>query len=185
MEYWWKRRSGAKSSNHFCLTVVMIAIVGITTGIFVPILKRNSFEVSSNGNNGDLDSTQRVETIKKLELVSSLDDLNSEGSPQHSALMWIVEEDILSTIDGGNNEEEQFGKLLTRYVLAVFYYSLGGHNWVMSEGWLEPQLEVCDWQFVNCTGEEIQTVQGIEVVSGNNLQGSLPSELQHLPRLGE
>jgi hypothetical protein len=181
---WWKRRSSATCLNQVFLAVVMIAIVGIIAGISVPILKRNSSEASSNGNNNDLDSTQRLDTIKKLALFSSLDDLNSEGSPQHSALMWIVEEDILS-IDGGNDEEEKLGKLLTRYVLAVFYYSLGGHNWAMSGGWLEPQLEVCDWQFVNCTGEEIQTVQAIEVVFGNNLQGPLPSELQHLPRLGE
>jgi competence protein ComGC len=86
---------------------VIIVIVGITTGIFVPILMRNLSEASSNGNNGDLDSrAQCVETIKKLELVSSLDELNSEGSPYHSALMCIVEEDIQSPIDGGNNEKE-------------------------------------------------------------------------------
>jgi hypothetical protein len=180
------KRSGRKGSNYTYLALVLIAIAAVTIGITVPLLKKdNSPEAMVPvEDQDDVDSQRLAEAISKLAIASSLDDLDSQGSPQHSALMWLVTEDKLSAIDG-NNSEEQDRNLLTRYVLAVFYYSLGGQSWVTSEGWIEPEVEACDWQFINCTLNEMEHVTAIHVESRNGLQGVLPSELQHLPRLGE
>jgi hypothetical protein len=67
------------------------------------------------------------------------------------------------------------------YVLNVLYLSLGGEDWVEHKGWLEANdgCTPCCFSGVTCDGE---TVIAIEL-EGNNLRGTLPSELSLLKSL--
>jgi hypothetical protein len=172
----WEKSGGFGSRRYFLLLAV-IAVVCIGVGVAVPLLNKGSPKESTK-------NVIPVETTQKLETISALEDLNTEGSPQRDALIWIAGGDKLSEIDE-EIEGEDLDRLVTRYVLAVFYYSLEGQNWIASDGWLDPQKEVCEWKFIDCIGNETKTVQAIEVSSRNNLKGVLPSELQHLSDLRE
>ena len=117
--------------------------------------------------------------------ISSAKSLDDPASPQYSAFSWIVRLDNATASSVETNEEVQ--TLVTRYILAVFYYSLQGPSWLASNGWLE-QIDQCMWQYITCvnssvvsidTGGRIGTIGG-----GSNLHGSLPSEIQHLESLG-
>ena len=79
------------------------------------------------------------------------------------------------------SDEAELSNLKARYVLAVFYHSLGGPRWLRNQNWLDGNTEICDWEFIACNdgGEAIT----IGPISNNNLRGQIPSELQHLSKL--
>lgn len=57
--------------------------------------------------------------------------------------------------------------------LERFYQQFNGHEWHNNEGWLDPDVDPCDWHGVNCgswAGDfGIRTL----MLAGNNLQGNL------------
>src|SRR5690625_2557138 len=65
-----------------------------------------------------------------------------------------------------------------RGFLVDLYNTLGGEQWIASEGWLEPATDWCDWQGVECIygadgGPETFSLN----LSGNNLRGGIAPEL--------
>jgi hypothetical protein len=107
--------------------------------------------------------------------ISSAEALEDTSSPQYRALRWIADKDTVADV----NDVEQ---LKARYILAVFYYSLGGPGWLDADSWLETEVGVgvCDWDRVECDSDMVISIGQ----KGVNLQGEIPSELQHLPMLG-
>ena len=57
-----------------------------------------------------------------LEVVSDPDDLNTPGTPQNSAMEWLINLDPAYTCPHDP-------LLVQRYVMAVFYYSTEGADW--------------------------------------------------------
>lgn len=78
------------------------------------------------------------------------------NSPQYQAALWAIEEDPLSL-------ELEDPRLLNRYVLATFYFSTNGDEWLQcgrestlcddSGEWLSDSSE-CYWFGISCVDEE-------------------------------
>jgi hypothetical protein len=107
--------------------------------------------------------------------VSSEDALNKKGSPQKKAFLWVT----TSPLQPGTDDDAQ---IIQRYVLAVLYYATNGDGWTNKEGWLGSSNE-CDWLNVGCN-----VTSGVVTdltPYGNNLVGSIPSEVGSLDSLGK
>jgi hypothetical protein len=77
--------------------------------------------------------------------VSDFTALATSGTPQFRAAVWMAEQ------DGANEAVPTVGimsltgyKYMTRYVMAVFFYSTGGINWEDPLGFMT-EKNVCDW----------------------------------------
>jgi len=136
-------------------------------------------------------NTQANSSARKQEIESFLLDknltqsfaLDDPGSPQHKAVLFLASEDF-------DNSELSDEKLTERYALTVFYYATGGPTWRYKMNFLEP-TDACLWHsfFMNSKNDDItqegaicdtdKRVRALEIPT-NNLQGSLPNELQHL-----
>ena len=83
----------------------------------------------------------RISTINKL-IGSVSPDISKPGSPQNTALNWILYgDDQKLTVNDTT--------IIQRFVLAVFYYSLGGDSWATTSSWLTPKSE-CDFSGIVC-----------------------------------
>jgi hypothetical protein len=76
--------------------------------------------------------------------ISNRDYIDDETSPQFQAALWISDLDKLAYAIPDSHLSPDYSEFVQRYVLAVFYFSTGGNNWV------EPQLfmkeeHVCAW----------------------------------------
>jgi hypothetical protein len=124
-----------------------------------------------------------------LDGVSSGQALDDTSSPQYAALLWVVSDDTLSPISRASSDAE-IEKMLTRYILALLYYSLSGGRWLSAVGWLDGRLDHCSWEYIFCDNGST-SVLGINTGGDNffggggaGMQGSLPSELNRLTSLG-
>jgi hypothetical protein len=130
-----------------------------------------------------------------------VESLEDSSSSQNKAFNWILNDVEISRI-AENSTDDEIQVALSRYVLAVFYYSLNGSTWIRDSGWLNATLGHCSWEFISCDGADlitnISTGSFIEYLvdspdalqaaldhGGNNLEGILPSELKHFTSLGE
>jgi hypothetical protein len=129
-----------------------------------------------------------------------VESLEDPGSYQRAAFNWIVKDDEISRI-AENITDEEIQVALSRYVLAVFYFSLNGSFWISDIGWLNDTLGHCSWEFISCNGAglvtSINTGSFLEYLAdlvpfqaalgqgGNQLEGILPSELKYFSSLGE
>lgn len=141
------------------------------------------------------------------ELVSSLlihydildvHDFRDTQSPQHLAVIYLVG----STLSKHQLNRAHFNKdwktiqalrnLVELYSLAVLYYSTRGHQWSSADRWLNRSLEnPCTWHGIACntnqsttitTSMRLSTVTHV-ILNNNNLNGTLPMELQYLDSL--
>eukprot|EP00957_Ditylum_brightwellii_P087003 6622162-Ditylum_brightwellii.AAC.1 len=159
---------------------------------------------------GTTHEERRTAITATLETVSDPALLITQGTPQNTALEWIVELDTLCVCPDDDN-------LVQRYVLAVFYYSMGGGTWNQcnapanfadtssiadadascftigngldmfqeetfngNNAWLTPSDE-CYWGGVACLSAT-HRLDRIEF-ENDGLSGILPSELQSLTEL--
>lgn len=132
--------------------------------------------------------SSRTHVIKSLIVdsgVSSTLTINNPNSPAALALEWIANEDPAQL-------EENHPLLLTRYGLAVLWYSFGeGDHWKNSEHWMTGK-GFCSWYGVECipidnpdTASDEPFITQYEAnammlglkLSNNGIQGSLFSEL--------
>lgn len=130
--------------------------------------------------------------------LTDIETLEDPASPQFAAWRWLVVEDTKFSTMSQPAEEmtfEAINTLMTRYVLAVMYFSLDGFRWdyvgvqAKSE-WLESTLSHCDWAFIDCNRDEEVTgfFTGGGIPNGYrdgnvNMRGSLPLEMRFFTKL--
>lgn len=108
-------------------------------------------------------------------------------SPQYKAVEFIANDaNYTSTI----TDEATMGDF---YAVTVFYYSTGGDYWFEcsqgsdncpgGESWLTSDVTYCDWNWISCNdaGRVVDIIFGD--AQGNNLTGTLTSELSLLTEL--
>ncbi|CAJ1940120.1 unnamed protein product [Cylindrotheca closterium] len=78
------------------------------------------------------------------------------------------------------DQEKKEGK--QRNILENFYRACNGDLWLHDDGWLDPDVSICDWYGIKCESNENPSVVSIELQS-NNLEGTLPSAIYTLPTL--
>jgi hypothetical protein len=106
------------------------------------------------------------------DVITPLPLLEDTTTAQYSALQWVADEDTISSPD-------DIKKLKTRYILAVFYFSLGGTNWIEGNStWLDPVTDECTWAGVECNDDGLLSSITLDVLM--NIIGSIPQELQFL-----
>jgi hypothetical protein len=170
--------------NHFiysmkCKVLVLIAflVCAVVIGVAVPLSQKGGTSSSSPTMNINAQRQQTVASL--LQNVSASEALANTSSPQYEAFDWIVQTDQLTPITN-TSSIQAIQKLLTRYALATFYYSLDGDNWVARNGWLAGGQDECAWQFVTCNNDMVQSI----LMPSNNLMGGVPPEVQLLASLG-
>ncbi len=85
-----------------------------------------------------------VEVYMPLVLsISNATALADSSSAQSKALTWLASSVRLDPETKKSNMSNQ--RVLTRYALAVLYYSTLGHMWLDSFGFLGPDSHECDW----------------------------------------
>lgn len=110
--------------------------------------------------------------------------LKNADSHAHKALHWLAMEDEAQLATDDPN-------LMARYTLAVLYYSTQPadqesplfQEWKNENKWMS-KASVCEWHGIDC--EAIQDNKDIVVhvnLASNQLQGTIPSELQALKDL--
>ena len=77
--------------------------------------------------------------------VSSQQDLQTQGSPQNKAAIWLAEEDPanlvvpvlnITTVDGY--------RYMTRYIMTLNYFAMDGENWIDNMNFLSGD-DICYW----------------------------------------
>lgn len=93
----------------------------------------------------------------------------SSCEPRNQALVWV---------SSGNDTKLTDAERAQKFALATAFASLGGGQWKNNTKWLETD-DVCTWYGVNCTDAKVTQLE----LSGNELVGTLPSELSILDKL--
>jgi hypothetical protein len=127
--------------------------------------------------------------------ITNLTQFEDPLSPQSSAKQWLLQQDNFVKFSE-KMSSAQIDQMITRYVLAVFYYSMHGERWFGEHNWLDGNLDHCDWALLACGDEgRILPMTKISAVSNPltaikvdpdhtlKLDGTLPYELVHLPFL--
>ena len=135
--------------------------------------------------------------------VSNAAALNTPGTPQFRALDWLINIDTYNVFCAADcNRNGQFGGVIQRYTLAVFYFSTNGDTWAScgrnsvncvpqlsispndpintffgSQTWLSSAHE-CLWGGVSCR-TSTECLDRIEF-EGENVNGVIPFELEQL-----
>ena len=72
---------------------------------------------------------------------------SSMGTPQYRALDWLANHDLYELNSTQFSIEQQKDFLIERYAVAVFFFATGGggKSWNMPNGFMDPNLSICDW----------------------------------------
>ena len=108
-------------------------------------------------------------------------DRSGSATPEERALAWLIQKDPLPLSPENESDRK---RLVQRYALLTFWYSLNGDAWVNNDGWLEEEDE-CTWYGIECTTDSLVTTVGITVGpsfedgawSRNNLSGTIPADV--------
>lgn len=182
------------------VTVAIVVVLALVLGRVPPpaaastALPINDVTASPSMGPSELDPIKVEATeLYIFDQISSSDDLQTPDSPQNQAWLWLLSRDQNISLSN-NMTQNGVQKLRARYILAVFYFALGGNEWTSSHDWLSGVSDECDWEFITCndTSGEVLHIQTTNIIGGNdplegsnNMVGGLPSELTHLLSLGK
>ena len=134
------------------------------------------------------DSNARMILVNEFLLnhnASRQEDFEREGSPQQRALDFMATKDAL-LLDVPSTFDDTY-KFLSRYALAVLFYSTNGPAWSTDLNFLQP-MDTCFWynsslfhRAVICD-EITGAITGLHI-AGNNMVGTIPEELGLLTTL--
>lgn len=138
----------------FVVVMVIVAISAIavhiqrnhrTVYVQVPLPKDGPTNAPTAEVLGGPPSERLMQTIYFLvdNEISTGESLSTTHSPQHEAASWIADRDGLQ-YDIPTSTGPMAERFIQRYVLAVFYYSLGGPNWGKQYKFLGNEDE-CGW----------------------------------------
>jgi hypothetical protein len=157
-------KRGSKSAMSFntimAMTVVACVIIAASLGLAVGVSNKNKRESSNQQSSldGFLDKGGRKSDINDVISymvaagVSSEISLRTLDTPQNIAVTWLALDDEANTAVPNVPITEMAGyRYMTRYVLAVVYFSMGGENWNFQAGF-GTITSVCSWNQVKFDG---------------------------------
>ena len=92
------------------------------------------------------------------------------------------------TAEDANTARDDTSGFHNREILLGLYTATGGLDWTDSSNWFQQGTDVCDWNGVNCYGEEIADerkqgqIQEIRLTN-NHLVGTVPTQIFDIPYL--
>ena len=125
-------------------------------------------------------ATSMADFIAELGWTDNVE-VHTPGTPQYQAVYWLAEVDEFKAEIGIIDQE-----LMQRFVLATFYYSLGGPNWSHEVDWMS-KSHSCKWNTFYRTHSQIPVDVGASCYGGDalrqiylpslNLRGDIPTEV--------
>jgi hypothetical protein len=147
--------SGISKRTCFCTLAALLFVGLIVSAIVIPIA------VTQDGEGARLSLISRRKMVLDYLIrlnISDEDKLNTPGTPQYEAALWIADHDAYRMkIPDGDSPHNRF---VERYALAVFFHSTGGPRWRYDANFLKP-TDVCDWN-----GETLTRTTGLPVSLG-------------------
>lgn len=172
--------SSKKRLRIFLLTLTL-AVAALIAGIVVFTLRRQNKPKNGTDQLVSINDNKRAEEIRNLLTLTPSSDLETEGSPQHLALKWIVDEDPLAI------SLESDDAIRERFAAATLHFATNGpEKWNESLGFLSNN-SICSWNI-----DSVEESNGIFCQDGrvnqinvvnNNLAGSLPNELNYFSEM--
>jgi Leucine-rich repeat (LRR) protein len=159
------------------LLLVLLISVGIASAFILTTADRDMIDIQTQCLRDGQITLLSPETLARLDSIRAAlglipqhgDDNNATKScdPEHMPLLLLASDRTVSV----SNVEI----LLTRYVLYVLYFSMGGKKWHNNSGWLDTHYSCtpCCLYGVICEGDSVIEIN----LSSNWLSGSIPSEL--------
>ena len=155
-------RYSGKKKRMIALIVVLVAVIAAAVGFTIAGTqnKRAREEANSLASNededddeenddGENDDVERFEQVKILLTqggITSATEFQQTTSPQYKAAAWIANDDELEMDIPESIDEEDSYIFVQRYVMAVFYYALGGVGWKRDAAFLSGD-DTCEWDF--------------------------------------
>ena len=155
-------RYSGKKKRMIALIVVLVAVIAAAVGFTIAGTqnKRAREEANSLASNededddgenddGENDDVERFEQVKILLTqggITSATEFQQTTSPQYKAAAWIANDDELEMDIPESIDEEDSYIFIQRYVMAVFYYALGGVGWKRDAAFLSGD-DTCEWDF--------------------------------------
>lgn len=127
----------ARYKKYVIWSVFALAVLALISGIVVAVV--------AGGGEKQVSETYG-EDVRELIMekgISSREDLDNPDSPQGRALEFFANVDKfpLSIV-----EDEQ--RVIERYGLVVYYYALGGEEWLDNLNFLAPEADHCLWNVI-------------------------------------
>lgn len=101
----------------------------------------------------DMDPTRFEAVVSFLRHVSEYGSLVSGTQPQNAVATWMAETDFLQLEVPSSVDAVDAYKFVQRYVLALLYRAMDGHNWPFQAKFMSSADE-CDWNMGFGTGSE-------------------------------
>jgi hypothetical protein len=159
-----------------CWLIIAVILVVVIGGAAGGVLAAGGSSATVPPETEPPRSERFIEAQSILSDVSAAETFQDSTSSQYKALSWLADNDMNTSIE--DTEELQ-----SRYILAVFYYSLDGPSWIETENaWLSA-ADKCAWNGVTCN--EDSGVESIIQDTYANFAGIVPDELQSLTTLGK
>ena len=200
--------SSARSYAKFSLKVILCAsctiivasvliAVGVVIGRDEVIQEETNAANSDNYNNDyEADLPPPENPVDRMQALTELVEnhgwatsiqLETAGTPEYQALDWLANQDPLMLDPRVLTDE-----LANRYILSLFYYSLGGPMWTEQLNFLT-EKPVCKWNDQFTTKVGIPITVGVSChgrdqvreifLPNNNLKGELPQAIGFLTDL--
>ena len=200
-------------NTRICFAVSLLALIGGIVGlsIWLPSRSQGTAVYVHDGSPTNMPTAAPTVTmaptvdlspiLNVLGKYSSIEDLRRRGSPQNSAMRWMLYEDTDHVMQQHNEDhhhvytwdewEQEYldPQTLQRYATAVLYFALHEctNAWETDEEtWLKPSLHECDWG----RGISCQTYAGNQFIVALDLGkvgacGKIPPEIGYYDKLGK
>ena len=173
-----------------CLVIVTAVVITPIVVLFGKNLgsgPTNAPILAPTGSPTNAPTSSRLDDILDFaRTISSPESVEDPNSPQYLAADWVANTDEVQAPMGSL-------QLTQRYTLAVFYFSTGGDDWEecnrlltscnVGFRWLTGSKSECLWHGIRCSTEDQHVSDifiGHQLPFGNNLEGTLPTELSEL-----
>jgi len=123
--------------------------------------------------NASKDSLQRI--VSEVSKISEEKLILKPDSPQNQAVKRIFQESQSIHVEDSHEDE-----IIMRYILNVFFFSLGGPNWSSAENWLS-NAPLCQWEYIKCNNDLVQEISIVD----QNLRGRIPDEVTYSQTIGK
>ena len=95
--------------------------------------------------------SERYQRLLNILLTASPDSEEAliSDTPQRTALIWLYN----SVMKLSNK------RIVSRWILASFYYALNGDDWFNNRGWLSANNDECDWYGITCSEGKVTRIE--------------------------
>ena len=189
-------------NTRICFAVSLLALIGCIVGLSVWLPRRSQGAAVYVHDGSPTNMPTAAPTVTMAPTVdlspilnvlgkySSMEDLRKRGSPQNSAMRWMLYEETDHVYAWDDWDQEYLDPhTLQRFTTAVLYFALHEctNAWESDENtWLQPFLHECDWG----RGISCQTYAGNQFIVALDLGkvgacGKIPPEIGYYDKLGK